>query len=102
MILTLRAVEHFSCTKSNKGIFTIPAGAILYRADDMITQSEAAGTTEWNYGGGGVTYRIQMKVLIYIGGGNAGTVQFQWAQSTAEAGWHKTLAGSNIILIKLN
>lgn len=70
-------------------------GAVLHTDEVDYTSVVAMTCSSTNPG-------IGFIFLTYVGGGTAGTLQFQWAQWGAEVNDHKVLANSRMIAIKLN
>ncbi len=70
-----------------KAQFTVPTGGaieiithnIVGPASGTADLNPIAAATTWNYGAQ-TTTRLGLHWCVYIGGGNAGNVQFQWAQ----------------------
>ena len=73
------AVANFSAK------WVVPAaGAAVLTTVTGGTQVETDATVQYNLAGAGAL-RVSFYHLLYIGGANAGNVQFQWAQQVAEA-----------------
>lgn len=92
-------------TPDFKRQWTVPTGGALKgTTHDKIGQIGANGTPlvvqdgsyAYNYTGTGADALI-MEWYVYIGGGNAGNVQLQWAQAVADASDTKVLKGSCIL-----
>ena len=95
MIVASTAVADF------KYAFTVPTGGAIYAPGGYTTDSDATIAVAVLY-----TANQTMSTTVavnrrYIGGANAGNVQFQWAQNTAEVSNTKVLANSYIIAHKL-
>ena len=90
--------------------FTLPAAAtMLMLPSDKIGGTSGSNLTDavdattsriYNHDGG--SYNMLWLKAIYVGGANAGNIQLQWAQNTAEVSDTKVLANSYLIAHKLN
>ncbi len=90
-----------------KYAMTIPAAAAIY-LQSLATNvffsvlDEVDGTADQSFFfAGDRTHAPSMIHYLYVGGANAGTVQFRWAQNGAEATNTKVLANSYIIAHRL-
>jgi len=85
--------------------YTVPAGASLritvfaQAAAVFLGYNQDETTTAVNDGVGSATACLVKG--IYIGGSNAGTLQLQWAQNTANASNTQVLIGSYMTLMKV-
>ena len=87
-----------------KAAFTVPAGATLswYPGPPSWSLSpwDNAGMVENFLTGTNRTNAIVTANGVYVGGANAGNLQFRWAQNTAEATDTKVLKNSCLIAFK--
>ena len=103
-----------STTPDWKFAFTVPAGATFrWGAEDLTTiggwvpvavgtSAPALSTTGTVTAGSSGSVHGSHLTGIYVGGGTAGTLQFQWAQNTATVADSKVLTNSCLIATKLN
>lgn len=98
-------------TADFKFIFVLPAGGAMrgYDAYDLALLTNQHMVADRNFATqvdshvpGGTTGNVLFIEALYVGAGAAGNVQFQWAQSNAEASDTKVLANSFILAKKMN
>lgn len=94
-----------TATPDLKFAFTIPAAASSKRWEAWYSQgteaTELDGTVATYFFVSAASNQYKQLRYLYIGGANAGNVQFQWAQNTATVEDTKVLTNSFIIAHKL-
>lgn len=97
-----------SGTPDLKWQFTVPAAAEYHVINCGLIGAAATGgvvtavSTEKTGIGISDIDALDILFLVYIGGANAGNIQFQWAQNLATAEDTKMRAGSSMIKIKVS
>ena len=96
--LVIRHVRAASGAQNTKIGFTWPTGGSVYFGTGYFaTQNETAADPGFSNITGGTVVKVFQAYFYYIGGANAGNVQFQFAQSVAEAIDHTIKMNSHII-----
>jgi hypothetical protein len=105
--MSLLALQNSGATPGFKFAFTMPAGATFLNGyfDCGSSQANRQFAVVGAGGTGGVTgaaadsvVKVEATILI---GGTAGSVQFQWCQSTANASNTIVRAGSSLLLTQV-
>lgn len=85
-----------------KYAWTVPAaGAIKGQKIDLLNAEEYDATAALTITSTAGNDEVHIRYFIYIGGGNAGNVQLQWAQNTARVFDSKVYANSFLICYQL-
>lgn len=111
LIIAMLRINIPSVNSDFRYLFTVPAGGTikgfglgligpLADPQDMVTEANLAGVqTSANVSSGG---KNQVLYMLYEGGGNAGNIQYQWAQGTATAEDTKVLTRSCLVKLRLS
>lgn len=104
-VCRLVIIYNSSAVADIKGICTLPVGAtspggVLWRNSGGYAWASNPALTEWAADGTAANV-IVIWHFVVINAGNAGNIQFQWAQNTGEATDTKVLAGSCLIADKI-
>ncbi len=99
---------HSGTVPGIKFAFTVPSGGAIYYAHSIFasgatpdngTEIDITSSTSLTTSGNATDVHVLFH--RYVGGANAGNVQLQWAQSTAETSDTKVLTGSFILGIQI-
>jgi hypothetical protein len=102
---TIYVIYDSGATPDFKHNLTGPVASAIYEHDTGLTVAAAAaitvGAAAWiGYGAGSPALGLIIRGII-VNGANAGNLQLQWAQNTADASDTKVKANSCIIAFKL-